>query len=160
MTGTGGVIPLPADPDLRRTVAEWSVAAWAEHFPEDEVDTYLALYAEADGAGLPRVWVSLDTAGGVTGTASLVVDDDLPGAAESGPWLAAVWVHPDHRGRGAGRALVEAATEAARSLGHREMHLYTDGAEEWYERAGWRAVRTASLRGHPVTVMSFDLTTI
>ncbi len=160
MTGAGGVIPLPDDPDVRRTVAEWSVAAWAELFPEDDVDIYFTLYAEADGAGLPRVWVSVDEHGRVTGTASLVADDDLLGATESGPWLAAVWVHPDHRGRGAGRALVEAATETARSLGHREMHLYTHGAVAWYQRAGWRTLRTASLRGHPVTVMSLDLTTI
>ncbi len=159
MTGVRTVVPLPADPVVRRTVAEWSRDAWADLFPDDDTDTYLALYEEADGANLPRVWVSLDESSRPTGTASLVADDDLPGASEPGPWLAAVWVHPDHRARGDGTSLVDVAAATARELGHTTLFLYTHGAVRWYERAGWRVVREAHLRSRPVTVMALDLTT-
>lgn len=159
MSGSRTVVPLPADPDVRRTVAGWSRDAWADMFPDDDVDAYLVLYERADGPGLPRVWMSVDEQGRPTGTASLVADDELPDAPEPGPWLAAVWVHPDHRRHGDGTGLVAAATETARALGHATLNLYTHDAVGWYERAGWSIVREAQLRNRPVTVMSLDLTT-
>ena len=160
MTGSRTVVPLPADSVVRRTLAEWSWEAWADLFPDDDVDAYLALYAQAGGAGLPRVWVSFDELGRPTGTASLVEDDDLPDAMEQGPWLAAVWVHPDHRRHGDGTRLVAAATATARTLGHAMLYLYTHDAVGWYERAGWMTLREANLRSRPVTVMALELTTI
>lgn len=148
---------MPTDHAVRRQVAEWSVAAWADLFPDDDVGTYLDLYTRISATGLPRVWISVDEEGALTGTASLVDDDDLPAAPEPGPWLAAVWVEPTHRKKGDASRLVATAIHEARQAGHRAVYLYTHGAVEWYERMGWRTLRCDAINGVVVTVMCLDL---
>jgi ribosomal protein S18 acetylase RimI-like enzyme/SAM-dependent methyltransferase len=51
--------------------------------------------------------------GRVLGMATAYRPDDEPGTV----WMFAMWVRPEHRGRGIGRALVEAVVDQARSLG-------------------------------------------
>ncbi|WP_298256920.1 GNAT family N-acetyltransferase [Bradyrhizobium sp.] len=65
-----------------------------------------------------------------------------------------LFVHPDHAGRGVGRALLEAAHEILRSAGCREAYLYTHEQNERaiavYEAAGYRrdgTVRESEFRG-------------
>ena len=65
-----------------------------------------------------------------------------------------LFVHPDHAGRGVGRALLAAAHEALRSAGCREAFLYTNEQNERaiavYEAAGYRrdgTVRESEFRG-------------
>lgn len=147
------VIDIPTDEDVRRRVAGWVVEEWRHLFPDDTVEWYLEAWADADasGAGAPHAVVAL-VDGEVVGTASMVLDDELPGAVEPGPWLAAVFVLPEHRGRGAGGAMVrELMTRATGGL-----WLYTEGEAEWYGQMGWVTVRVSTLNGHEVTVMHFD----
>jgi len=144
---------IPRDHGLRLTVAHWSLAEWVHDFPDDTIDWYLDLYEEASRVrGLPSVFVAhLD--GKLAGTASLVADDELPGASEPGPWVAAVFVTPPARRKGVGGAVVRAAIDRARDLGLPEVYLYTGTGIDWYLDAGWEVVRVAELAGHPVTVM-------
>jgi GNAT superfamily N-acetyltransferase len=146
---------IPVDPRVRTTVARWCLEEWADEFPDDTVQTYLDLFALADRDpdSLPVVLMSADDDGTPTGTATLVDDDELPDATESGPWLAAVFVRPDLRGRGLGGALVAAAEREALRLGFADLYLYTSDATDWYRTRGWEHVRTAVLRQTPVTVM-------
>lgn len=152
---------IPRDHGLRLTVAHWSLAQWARDFPDDTIEWYLDLYEESSrAAGLPKVFVAyLD--GKLAGTASLVVDDELPDAIEAGPWVAAVFVTPPARRKGVGGALVRAALGCARELGFGEVYLYTETGVDWYADSGWEMVREAELAGHPVTVMVHrsDITT-
>lgn len=144
------VIDIPADPQVRLLVAGWCVDEWPHLFPDDTAQWYLDMYAQADEAGTlpPHALVAVD-GNEVIGTASLVVDDELPGATEPGPWLAAVYVLPAHRGRGVGRALVAAVMERAPA----DIWLYTEGEMDWYGSMGWSTVRESELNGHRVTVM-------
>lgn len=145
------ILDLPPDPDVRRRVAGWLVAEWPHLFPDDTAEWYLDEWArgDANGAAPPHCVVAVED-GEIVGTASVVIDDELPGASEPGPWLAAVYVLPAHRGRGAGRALVE--TVSARVEGG--LWLYTESEAGWYESMGWERIRDSELNGHPVTVMS------
>jgi GNAT superfamily N-acetyltransferase len=65
-------------------------------------------------------------------------EEDDPAAGE----LWALYVLPAHWGRGAGRALLAAATEHLRALGHGEAMLWVladnPRARRFYERCGWR----------------------
>lgn len=153
------VTPIPDDREIRQTVAEWSIAEWGDDFPGDTIDTYLDLYemSSRHPDELPVVFVALDGDTPV-GTATLVADDELPGATEPGPWLAATYVVDDARGNGVGGALVSAVENEARRLGHRRLYLYTHDAHDWYARTGWRRLRDAVLTERTVTVMTKDLT--
>lgn len=143
-------VDIPVDPSVRRMVAGWCLDEWAHLFPDDTEQWYLDMYADADSSGArpPHALVAID-GDDVVGTASLVHDDDLPGAPEPGPWLAAVYVLPTHRGRGVGRALVTSIMERHGS----DAWLYTEGEMDWYESMGWSHVRESDMNGHRVTVM-------
>jgi GNAT superfamily N-acetyltransferase len=58
-------------------------------------------------------------------------------------WIWALFVRPDHEGRGIGRALFAAACEALLAAGFRRLSLSTDPdtrAERFYRAAGWQEV--------------------
>jgi predicted N-acetyltransferase YhbS len=83
----------------------------------------------------------------------VITDDELPDATEPGPWLAAVFVAPQFRGRGVGTALATEAVEQARAMGHADIYLYTRSRMSMYERLGFTALRQSQLGDHAVTVM-------
>ena len=149
---------MPADERVRLTAATWSLEEWGRYYPDDSVQAYLDWYAAADidPDAIPVVLVAWD-ADGIVGTAALVPEDELPDPLEPGPWVAAVFVAPSHRGRGIGRALVDEITVRARSLGYERIWLYTHETAEWYLGFGWSVVRTARVNGHEVTVMTLAL---
>lgn len=147
------VVDIPVDAALRRRVAGWLVAEWPHLFPDDTEDWYLDVWSRADatGDGVPHCVVAVRD-GEVVGTASMVEDDELPRADEPGPWIAAVYVHPAHRGQGAGRAMVRELM--LRATG--PLWLYTESESDWYVSMGWAEVRGAEVNGHPVTVMTWS----
>lgn len=153
------IVPLASRPDLWELAARWSVEQWRHEFPSDTVDTYLRQYrAAAQGTdGVLEVWAALSRNGSLAGIATLVDDDELPGASEPGPWLAAVYVAPESRRAGLGGALVDHVIARARSLGHDQLFLYTSDRQEWYRRRGWSAVRDSAVNGRAVTVMRLSV---
>lgn len=147
------IVDMPVDDAVRRTLAQWSLTEWADDFPDDTLDWYLDLYEESSrSAGLPVCLVA-ERDGRPVGTASLIADDELPGALEPGPWVAAVFVEPGSRHTGVGAALVAEAVRRGHAMGFEEIFLYTEAGASWYEKSGWQSVREARLADHPVTVM-------
>lgn len=147
------VIDIPTDVAVRAKVAAWVIDEWRHLFPDDDIEWYLEVWSRADETGSePPHCVVTMLDGEVIGTASMVIDDELPGAREPGPWIAAVYVVPGYRGRGAGRAML--AELMARRSG--PLWLYTESESEWYRSMGWREVRREVLNGHGVTVMTLD----
>jgi GNAT superfamily N-acetyltransferase len=72
------------------------------------------------------------------GTAS-VIASDCEQRPEYTPWVAAVWVEPEHRGKGIGSALVRAAAGQAHALGFDPVHLCAlPPMHGFYERLGFR----------------------
>lgn len=54
------------------------------------------------------------------------------------PWVAALWVEPDHRQKGIGAALVDKAVEHAISCGAGRVHLLSGPhRRSFYEQRGW-----------------------
>ncbi|MEO5973645.1 MAG: GNAT family N-acetyltransferase [Ilumatobacteraceae bacterium] len=144
-----------------KTAAAWSFAAWADEFPADTVATYLDQYAEVQRSttGLPEVVAAISVSGELLGIATLVLDDELPGATEDGPWLAAVYVSPRARRQGIGQAITMWVTARAQMLGYPAIYLYTEDKREWYENLGWKFCRISAINGLPVSVMKLMLST-
>lgn len=140
--------------------AELSVNEWKEIFTEDSVQTYLDLYGKAGtyAGRLVDTYVALSADDELVGMATLVDDDELPNAPESGPWLAAVLTLPTYRGRGVASAVVQRIVRQAHELGIPALYLYTSDQQQWYANKGWIPLRETELNGIAHTVMTLRLT--
>lgn len=129
---------LPAILDIHNDAIRTTTAIWDEH--EVDLDDRRAWFDGRRSAGLPVLVAELD--GSVIGFASY------------GPWRAktgyrftvenSVYVHPDHRGRGAANALMPALIEHARGG---DVHTIVAGIEATnagsialHEKFGFRRV--------------------
>lgn len=150
------ITALAEHPEHWEQAAQWSFEAWNHEFPNDTVQTYLDQYTLAANPGdrLVEVYCALGSNDRLLGLTTLVDDDELPGVIEPGPWIAAVWVHPDVRLHGVGGSLVLHATLRAHARGVGDLCLYTEDQQAWYERHGWKRVRDTMLNALPVTVMT------
>ena len=100
---------------------------------------------------VPVVFVALDDADAIVGTASLTFDD-LVGDPRN-PWLASVFVPPEQRGKGIASALVRTVENVARRFGYASLYLFTASADPLYARLGWRALEQRDYRGERIQVM-------
>jgi uncharacterized protein (DUF952 family)/N-acetylglutamate synthase-like GNAT family acetyltransferase len=139
--------------------AQWGFAAWAHEFPNDTVQTYLDLYSHSAGTSgrLAETFVAIDMDDNLLGCVSLVDDDELPGATEPGPWVAALFVHPSAREHGVGNALLQHLNARAVELGFKQLFLYTEDKQSWYVQKGWHYVRNTVLNQLPHVVMQRQL---
>ena len=149
------LVDMPADSEFSRTAARWGFDQWESLSSNESLEWYLNLHADAarDPDALPLCIAAITDEQVLAGTASVTIDDDLPGSIEPGPWIAAVFVNPEFRGEGVGSMLVNEAVRRARSLGAGDLYLYTEAKAEWYETMGWQRVREDYSLNHPVTVM-------
>jgi GNAT superfamily N-acetyltransferase len=131
----------------RRFVEEW--APW--YGPDGAGNAEDDLKACRSQNELPLCLVILGERGEVLGTAALKAES-VGSELGAGPWLAAVLVDKDHRGKGVGTALVEAIENEACRLGFEAIYSSTDAAAGIVTRRHWQAFGSSdSLRG-PVSV--------
>ena len=120
-------------------LAEWLHAQWGYLHEGDSVERRAArLEARSTRGGIGTAFVAVD---GETllGTASLV-DQDLEIRPELTPWLASVFVAPEHRRKGVAAALVRRVVEEARGQRIPRLYLWTTDQQSLYARMGWQAV--------------------
>src|SRR5512134_1292985 len=99
---------LSAHPELVPTVARWIYEEWWSRKPGVTAETIATRLRDAtDPVKLPA---SLLAFWGTqpAGTVNLIFHD-LSDRPDLSPWLAALYVLPEHRGKGIGSALVRAA---------------------------------------------------
>ena len=90
------------------------------------------------------------------GTASLV-ETDMATPEGFSPWLASVYVSPEHRNLGIGSALVRYTMREVEALGLDKLYLYTPDKVAFYERLGWVALRNTEHHGRSVTIMGYTI---
>jgi len=136
-------------------LADWHHGEWKESTLEW---TAAELRTHTLSGHIPTTLVAIDE-GRVIGSTSLLTAD-LPGWEHLAPWVASVYVAPDCRGRGIGRALIARAVEEARQLGVPEVFLYTANKQGYYARLGWQTVEHAQYKGKKIVIMrqTFGLT--
>lgn len=151
------MVEIPANLQIRSLAAAWSIRAWRESFPTDTAQWYLNLYKAGDYSRSLPITVAALSGRQLIGVGSLVADDELPNALESGPWLAAIYVSPRFRRKGAGKKIVQELLDHAFLLGYLEVFAYTETKRAWYEKMGWQFVRNAELGNHQVAVIKRKL---
>jgi GNAT superfamily N-acetyltransferase len=138
------------------TVARWLHAEWGHLRPGETVEDRAARVEGACGhCQVPTTFVAL-AGDQLLGSASLV-EHDMTTRRDLSPWLASVFVAPEHRRRGVGAALVERVVREARTLDTPRLYLYTPGSGALYLRLGWSFVERTFYRelwgDHEVTIM-------
>ncbi len=123
-------------PDFADTVADrvWR-AFWKE--AGHPLDLLTGLVRDSlNASSIPTAFVAHEGLR-FLGTASLIVCDEQS-RPQYTPWVAALWVEPEHRRRGIGAALVDAAAEAAFRTGAGRVYLLARAQRRpFYERLGW-----------------------
>lgn len=138
-------------------LARWFRQAWAPYYgPGGPGDAEADSKAASSPDRLPVCLVALDAAGEVAGTAAFRAES-LASHGHLGPWLAALLVRPERRGRGIGTALVTAVEREARRLGFPRIYTGTGTAGGILERRGWRVVDRGTTLRSDVDVYALDL---
>ena len=156
---TFSVVNIADAPQHWQQAAELSVREWKEIFSDDSVHTYLDLYGLTGSYSgrFAETHIAINADDDLIGMATLVDDDELPGATEPGPWLAAVLTLPEHRSLGVASALIHRIIQRAHTLGYANLYLYTSDQQEWYAKKGWIPARETELNGIAHTVMRLPL---
>jgi len=68
------------------------------------------------------------------------VESELDERPDLEPFIAALYVHPAHRGLGIGNLLLAAAERQCAIAGFDAAYLCAWSRPEWYQRRGWRVI--------------------
>jgi GNAT superfamily N-acetyltransferase len=87
----------------------------------------------------------------------LLVESEIEPNHDVSPWLAGLFVVPEHRRKGAGAVLVQAIEDQARQRGFSRLYLYTTHAVGFYSRLGWSVLDRTNWKGLDTALMVRDL---
>ncbi len=138
-------------------LAEWQFDYWGPLTGFDTIEQYVAALEQwSVGEGIPAVIVAANGSQ-ILGSVNLL-RSDMKSRLQLMPWLAQLFVVPQHRQVGVGAALVKAAIERTRKCGFAALYLYTSGTlPQYYARLGWEELERVRYLGKERTVMRYDV---
>jgi GNAT superfamily N-acetyltransferase len=143
-------------PALIAEFAELNFNEWGHYQPGNTLEAHTERLRGSCGRGsVPTVVVAIEDAQLLGG--ALLQAEDLEARPHLTPWLAGVYVKPEHRGRGIATQLVNRIVEEAAKTGVPQLYLCTPNAQALYARLGWEEVEDVDV-GVVVTVMKRRLT--
>ena len=144
--------PLSDHRELLPLLQRWFVAEWPDWYgPSGQGDAVADL--EAFAACADRIPLGMVVfQGGVAIGAGALKADSMGSHTHLSPWAGAGFVLPEHRGKGAGAALLAALVAKARALGYPAIYCATSTAESLLLRAGWSVVAVTSQDGKELTI--------
>ena len=142
-------------PEFIPQLASWFHTEWGFYNPKRTIEIRCKeLEARNNQRILPTTMVS--TMGDeLLATYSLDISD-LPIRPHLSPWLASVYVNPQHRNKGLGTLLVKKSLEHAKALGFDTLYLFTSNRAHWYGSMGWQFMEEAEYPPKEViTIMKY-----
>lgn len=121
-------------PELKELIAQWLWSFWGA--PGNR-DFYRSMTAHCRKDDFPLMYVAFEE-GHPVGTVALL-RADLFSRQDLYPWMADLYVPPEHRGRGIGSALQDFSLAEAKRRGFEKIYLYTP-LNGYYEKMGWEFV--------------------
>lgn len=151
------IVYLKDHPEHVPLVAKWMFETWGHYNPHASYEkTELKLRAHLNKDQLPITYIALDDEQPV-GTGSLRITDGI--RPDLMPWLASLFVLPEHRGNGIAQSLIDQIKEKAQQLEYSTLYLlaFDQNIPQWYEKLGWKMIGEDFLYDHPVKVMSIHV---
>jgi len=143
-------------PEHVSTVAQWVMDEWGHESPGTRLESLEEKFrGNMKRKEVPLTLLAME-ADHPLGTASLVVHD-MKIHRELSPWLAGVYVLPDHRGRGIGSKLVKTIELLAANLDVEKLYLFTPDRESFYTHMSWKVFERTSYHEKDVAVMVKEL---
>ena len=137
------ILSLTAAPDLLPTLAAWFHDKWDIPYAAYEESMTEAL----SGQDPVPAWYAVLDRDRVIGGAG-VIQNDFHDRPDLTPNLCALYVEPDHRGRGLAGRLLEYICADMKEKGISTLYLLTDHTA-FYERYGWEFYCMAQGDGEP-----------
>lgn len=149
------ILNLADVPQCLELISGWHHKEWGYLNPGRTLEMRLVdMHKHLEGHNIPTTFVAITDQ--VVGSAALI-ESDMPERPELTPWLASVFVAPDARKEGVGRALVQRVMQHASAVGVKTMYLYTPDRAHFYKHMGWRTMEEIEYHGASVTLMKIDL---
>jgi GNAT superfamily N-acetyltransferase len=146
---------LKLHPHLIPTLSEWHYAQWGHLHPGDSPANRASWFQKhLAGLPMPATFLALHEET-LLGSASLI-EYDMDERKDLTPWLASVFVAPEHRRCGVASALVGRVVEEAGRLGVDTLYLYTPDRESLYARLGWTPFERTEHRGQRIVIMTIE----
>ncbi|SBS29258.1 N-acetylglutamate synthase [Marinomonas spartinae] len=150
------IIDLADEPQHIPMLAKWHHDEWGYLNPKGSVEQRIEKMERYLSGGLvPSTFIAKEGQT-VLGSAA-IIENDMDTHTELTPWLASVFVAPDHRGKGIGSMLIHHILERARLEKYETLYLFTPTKEQFYSRLGWSTNRKEEYRGVSVTIMDIEL---
>ena len=128
------IVDLADRADLIAICAQWNHGEWGDFSGssrEEIANAFHDIAQSQDGqAACAALWNS-EPAG-----FALLIHNDLETHPHLKPWVASVFVAPDHRGKGIAKSLVSAVEAVAKQHGYAQAYLYTS-KPGLYRQIGW-----------------------
>jgi GNAT superfamily N-acetyltransferase len=148
---------LEAHPDFIPILSQWHHEQWSYLNPSRTVEDRIKEFKqETTGKGIPVTFVAMSE--NVLLGSSSIVANDMDTRMDLSPWLASVYVAPQHREQGVGSALVRRTVEEAKKLEIETFYLFTPDREKFYKRLGWTVLEVSEYRGENNVIMKLRLT--
>ena len=153
MTSIKTFIVEPRTPELA-ICARWRASAFSvlKASFEQELRS-LELFASDQSHGV----VLVAKADGEPIGTCLLAESEIEPKHDLSPWLAGLFVVPEHRRKGAGAVLVRTIEDQARQRGFSRLYLYTTDAVGFYAMLGWSVLDRTNWRGSDTALMVRDL---
>ena len=142
-------------PDLIPALAHWHVAEWGGLYEDWKTEVAETEFRSQGVGGIPTTIILLED-NELVGSVSLI-ETDLETLPPYTPWLASLFVHPDFRGRGLGKLLVQRVVQEAAKLGVDRLYLFTPEHQAFYQKLGWEVEGYYPHRGTELPLMSIKV---
>jgi len=137
------------------TLALWHQQEWAHLNPGETLKQRTArMQPYLNHEFIPSMFIAQDKT--LLGSAA-IVENDMAIKTGLSPWLASVFVSPEHRKKGVATELVDHVMTQAKNHGVKTLYLYTPDQSPFYEKQGWQTHSKVQYHGHSVTIMQLTL---